>query len=173
MNRHRISRWGAPVTYVGAVVIVGLTLVAILTRSPDTKSNYQASGSSYRRTELASFSGPEQYPGLRHELGDPRTTFVGAGCANCHGLQGEGGSVGPEIWTKSLKDVTSAVREGPNGMPAFTADRLSDQQIAAIGTYLHDQRTSHPDEPARKPARAGAGGAAPSASPTATPAGAR
>lgn len=152
-----LSRWGAPATYVAVVCAVGLTLVAILTRSPDTRSNFQASAAGYHRTALASFTGPEQYPGLRSDLGsDPATIYVGAGCASCHGLRGEGGIVGPSIWTDGLKTVTAAVREGPSeGMPAYGPDRLSDEQIAAIVTYLKDQRALSPDDPGRKPAKSG------------------
>ena len=142
ISRSTFSRWGAPATYVLVVSLVGLTLVAILTRSPDTRSNFQASAAGYHRTPLASFGDPEQYPGLRQELGtDARTIYFGAGCAGCHGLRGEGGVVGPRIWAKSDKTFTEALRAGPEGMPVFMANRISDDQIAAIVDYLHDQRT--------------------------------
>ncbi len=151
-----LARWGAPATYVSVVFLVGLTLVAILTRSPDTRSNFQASAAGYHRTPLGSFDGTTQYPGLRPALGsDPQTIYVGAGCAGCHGLRGEGGSVGPAIWEHSLKTVSSAVREGPpEGMPAFGPERLSDAQIEAIVSYLEQQRALYPNDPGRKPARA-------------------
>ncbi len=154
---NRLSRWGAPATYVAVVCAVGLTLVAILTRSPDTRSNFQASAAGYHRTPLGSFTGPTQYPGIRNDLGtDPQTVYVGAGCALCHGLRGEGGVVGPPIWTVSASTLHDAAREGPpEGMPAFAPDRLSDEQIVAIATYLKDQRSQSPNDPGRKPARAG------------------
>jgi cytochrome c553 len=156
----RLSRWGAPVTYVTVVVCVGLLLVSILVRSPDTKSNYQDSPESYHRTALASLSGPDAYLGLRVRLdADPLSLYVGTGCANCHGLHGEGGTVGPAIWTKDVKGVTKTLRDGGNGMPVFAPERLSDEQVATLVDYLHGLRKQYPDEQERKPARPGAAGA--------------
>ena len=63
----RLSRWGAPVTYVGAVVTVGLILVAVITRSPDTKANYQESADPYSRTALASIGVSAPYLGLHQD----------------------------------------------------------------------------------------------------------
>jgi len=150
-----VARWGAPATYVAVVCIVGLTLVAILTRSPDTRANFQASPERYHRTALGSFDGTDQYTGLRENLGtDPQTIYVGAGCAGCHGLRGEGGAVAPSIWEDGLKTVTDAVREGPpQGMPAFGPDRLTDAQIEAIVAFLKEQRSLFPHDPGRKPAK--------------------
>ena len=49
----RTSRWGAPATYITAVVLIGLTLITIIVRSPDTHSNYQGVPQAYGRTKLA------------------------------------------------------------------------------------------------------------------------
>jgi mono/diheme cytochrome c family protein len=152
----RLSRWGAPVTYVTVVVSVGLLLVSILLRSPDTKSNYQDSPESYHRTALASMSGPDAYQGLSVSLAaDPPALYVGAGCAGCHGLHGAGGTVAPPIWTMELSKVTKTLREGGHGMPVFATQRLSDEQVAQLVDYLHGLRKQYPDEPERKPARPG------------------
>lgn len=156
MSRLDPSRWGAPATYVSVVVAVSVMLVAVLLRSPDTRANYQASPEGYHRTALASFDGVTSYEGLGEALGtDPGAAYFAAGCASCHGLRGEGGAVGPPIWTKSVEELVDSVREGPAGMPAFPADQITDELAAAIVSYLNDQRNQYPDEPERGPARAG------------------
>lgn len=155
---NRVLRWGAPVTYVGVVVLVGLSLVAVLTRSPDTRSNFQETPGGYDRTRLSTIGIAEAYDGLGHTLpADAAGVFVEAGCAQCHGLKGEGGVVGPEIWAKEdPKKVLTAVRDGGGGMPAYPPTRLTDEQVAALVAYMTEQRKLHPE--LAKPAR-----------PTATP----
>ena len=152
--RERISQWGAPATYVAVVFCVGLGLVALLVRSPETKNNYQNEPAGYHRTQLTAGTAPEDFNGLIRSLGnDPQRIYIGAGCAQCHGVFGEGGTVGPEIRTKALKVVTDAVREGGAGMPAFSQDRLGDAQIASIVTYLNKLNGDASRPPATVPAR--------------------
>jgi cytochrome c553 len=161
----RLSRWGAPVTYVAAVVTIGLVLVAVITRSPDTKANYQESASGYDRTPLASIGGVSPYLGLRRDpvsIDDPAHAFVQAGCASCHGLRGQGAAVGPPIWKIDAQRMAETLRDGGAGMPSFAADRLSDVQIASLAAYLNEWRKQHPNDPETKPVRAGsAAGMAP------------
>ncbi len=137
----RFSRWGAPATYITAVLIVGLSLIAILGRSPDTKSNFQDAPEDYDRTELSVIGVEDQFEGLVLELGSaPQEIYIGAGCASCHGLNGEGGVVGPDIWGKNFEDMLEAVREGEHGMPEFAGERLTDEQVEALARYLNDLR---------------------------------
>ncbi len=137
----RLSRWGAPVTYVSAVVAIGLTLIAILGRSPDTRSNFQDSPGGYDRTELAVIGREDQFEGLITDIGSTgKEIYFGAGCASCHGLRGEGGVVGPDIQKKNLEDMLDAVREGEHGMPLFSRDRLSDEHVEALIGYLGELR---------------------------------
>jgi mono/diheme cytochrome c family protein len=155
----RILRWGAPVTYVGVVVLVGLSLVAVLTRSPDTRSNFQDAPGGYDRTRLSTLGAVDQYDGLGQRLpAEPAAVFVGAGCAQCHGLKGQGGTVGPEIWNKEdAQKVLTVVREGGGGMPAYPAARLSDEQVTALVAYLQEQRRLYPE--LAQPSKAQAKGA--------------
>ena len=136
-----ISRWGAPVTYVVAVVVIATSLIAILTRSPDTKSNFQDAPSEYDRTELAVIGIDDQFDGLTASLRtEPAEFYVGAGCASCHGLSGEGGVVGPDIWSKNVADTLDALRSGGNGMPVFVKERLADEHVEALVQYLNELR---------------------------------
>ncbi len=136
-----IARWGAPVTYVGAVVLIGLTLITVLARSPDTKLNTRDSAEDYERTALATIGEQESFAGFGAELGsDPASIYLRAGCASCHGLNGRGGAVGPAIWKTNAEDLLDAIREGDRGMPAFPSHRLTDEQAAALSEYLNAQR---------------------------------
>lgn len=137
----RILRWGAPATYVGIVLLVGLSLVAVLTRSPDTRSNFQDSPGTYDRTDVALVGVPHAFEGLRDKLGpSPQEFYVGAGCANCHGLSGEGGTVGPDIWKVNTQDMLDVIRKGGHGMPSFDSERLTDDEVATLSAYLNDLR---------------------------------
>ena len=148
------ARWGAPLTYVGAVVLIGLTLIVVLVRAPDTKLNTLETAEDYERTALATIGVVETFAGFGAELGaDPATDYLRAGCASCHGLNGEGGTIGPEIWKKNAEDLLDTVREGDRGMPAYPAHRITDEQAAALSEYLNAQRV----ELEQNEASAGAG----------------
>jgi mono/diheme cytochrome c family protein len=64
--------------------------------------------------------------------------FDQAGCAGCHGNQG-GGGVGPPLAgnfaLSNQQYVLTQVLFGGGGMPAF-ADRLNDQEIADVASYV-------------------------------------
>ena len=136
-----ISRWGAPITYVSTVVLVAAMLIGVLGRSPDTRSNFQESSVGYNRTDVALVGEQDSFDGISDVLGaEPAAMYVGAGCANCHGLSGEGGVVGPDIWGKNLEDALEAIRDGDHGMPLYDELRLSDEQIERLVSYLNELR---------------------------------
>ncbi len=139
----RVARWGAPVTYVAAVLLIGFTLIGILARSPDTRANFQDAPEGYDRTELSSIGAEDEFEGLNPLLGDsPQANYVGAGCASCHGLSGEGAVVGPDIWGKNFEDMLEVVRDGEHGMPVYGPDRLTDAQIEALTNYLNELKAT-------------------------------
>ena len=136
-----LSRWGAPITYVSTVVLVAAMLIGVLGRSPDTRSNFQESSVGYDRTDVALVGEQDRFSGITDVLDvEPAAMYVGAGCANCHGLSGEGGVVGPDIWGKNLEDALEAIRDGNHGMPPYDETRLSDEQIELLVTYLNELR---------------------------------
>ncbi|HNS50082.1 MAG TPA: cytochrome c [Anaerolineae bacterium] len=63
--------------------------------------------------------------------------WLQAGCAACHGQQAEGGS-GPRLAGEDWEydKYVRKVREGDDGMPAFSSDRLSDADMRAIYDWL-------------------------------------
>jgi ubiquinol-cytochrome c reductase cytochrome c subunit len=68
-------------------------------------------------------------------------------CAQCHNDAGAGGALGygdivPSLHRSSPLDVAEAVRIGPQPMPVFGPQTLTDQQVGDIATYV--QYLHHP-----------------------------
>jgi mono/diheme cytochrome c family protein len=60
-----------------------------------------------------------------------------SGCKNCHGDNGEGKWAGPLAGTENTVDEWIAqVRNPRRAMPAFSAEQISDEQIADVQAYL-------------------------------------
>jgi alcohol dehydrogenase (cytochrome c) len=63
-------------------------------------------------------------------------------CESCHGHEGAGGHIGPNLQKSSvaehLDEVEHQVRNGGGAMPPF-GDVLSDQQIQAVAHYVVEQ----------------------------------
>ena len=69
--------------------------------------------------------------------------YITDGCFECHGRVGEGGAFnGPApalagiFSRRSSLEVISAVRKGPNDMPAYTEKVLSNQELGDILAYI-------------------------------------
>jgi mono/diheme cytochrome c family protein len=58
--------------------------------------------------------------------------------ANCNGCHPGGDKgVGPAIKGASVSTVTTVVRSGKGSMPAYTADKISDAQLASLAAYVN------------------------------------
>lgn len=128
------------------VVAVPATLIGIIVFGPYTHGNL-ATGyeTGYVRTEQIVVSTPTGYegPGLDNSVAlsdDPVTRgsqlLVGKGCATCHGLDGEGGSVGVPLKGVNASSMRKITSIGPHGMPQFDANSLTDSDLAAIAAYI-------------------------------------
>jgi cbb3-type cytochrome c oxidase subunit III len=74
--------------------------------------------------------------------------FQGMGCVGCHTFHGQGGTVGPDLTNvyekgeefvrQSILQPNAVIAEGyqPNIMPQTFGDRLSDEHLNAIISYL-------------------------------------
>ncbi len=67
-------------------------------------------------------------------------------CAQCHGVAGQGDSVGSDNVAPSLMHATTyvvaeAIRGGPGIMPRFGSDILSDRDVADIARYVNALQT--------------------------------
>ena len=157
-RNHSLSNYVIPaiglagVTTLASVLIVLVVLRAVpgMGRifSPDTHSNlWEETKPDYTRTqpifleETGQAAGPLNWApniGVEEiseiELG--HHLFIGAGCARCHGLTGEGAAVGPPVAGASPQIVQAMARFGTGGMPAFSLDVLPERDLAAIAAYL-------------------------------------
>ena len=124
---------------------VALTLLVIGARSPYTHANLSAGyDPRYDRTSQIVVGAATGFDGVSASTAtgsDPvvrgGSLYVTAGCVTCHGLEGRGSVVGPEIAGKAELDiVTQRVRQGPAGMPKFSLEALTDEQIADITAFL-------------------------------------
>lgn len=133
-----------PVLIGGGVLLMALTLLTIVARSPYTHANLDLSyDPGYTRTDQTMVGAPVPAMGDRLAVpraGDPvelgRQLFVVDGCAACHGLDGRGGIIGPSIVGTKAAKLRTVTSVGPDGMPAYSPDALSDGDLAAIAAYL-------------------------------------
>jgi mono/diheme cytochrome c family protein len=76
--------------------------------------------------------------------------FHEKGCEHCHGVDGRGGDLGPDLSTvgKRLKKerIERQIREGGAAMPAF-GDVLQPDEIKDLVDFLHAKRKA-PKQPA-------------------------
>lgn len=130
-----------------AVLVIALTLVTIVARSPYTHSNLNTGfDSSYMRTEQTFVGAPIPFTGggiAVPPASDPvergKQLYVTQGCAACHGLDGRGGIIGPSIVVRMPAGMLRVVIEmGLPGMPAYAPGVLSDEDLAAITAYLDE-----------------------------------
>jgi len=140
------SRFVIPAIAAAWVIAVPATLIGIILLGPYTHGNlateYQPA---YVRTEqiVVSPATPYSGPGLDRSVvlsGDPVTRgsqlLVAKGCATCHGLDGQGGPVGVRLTGLDASMLRMTTSAGPHGMPQFSSDSLSDDDLAAIVAYI-------------------------------------
>src|SRR5215470_19074357 len=90
-----------------------------------------------------------------------RQVFV-ARCAGCHGTDGNGGELGPNIATRvptrTDQELTAVVRQGlvASGMPAFA--NLSDSDAGALVQFLRTLKPRAGSAPERAKVPLGGGG---------------
>lgn len=125
---------------------LAFTLIGvIIARSPYTHHNLNPEG--YDRTEVATLGETPAFEGISladasYATGDPladgRILFFANNCASCHGLKGQGATVGTDLDTSdlSLSEFLREVRKGPKGMPAFVEETLSDEEAEQLYAFL-------------------------------------
>lgn len=128
-----------------AVLVIALTLLTIVARSPYTHANLDLSfDARYTRTQQMLVGAPIGFGGDRLAVppaSDPvqhgKQLFVAEGCASCHGLDGHGGVVGPSILGTKAQKLRTVTNVGPQGMPAYAPGALSDEDLTAIAAFLN------------------------------------
>lgn len=135
-----------------AVAISGLAIMLIgvvVARSPYTHGNL-ALAAGYTRTKVAYLGETYLFEGMPlakpqdaqtgDAVHDGGLLFFQYGCASCHGSNGSGGAVGKDLTGASANKITTKVRTGPKGMPAFSTSSLSDEDLQKLIAFLQ----SHP-----------------------------
>ncbi len=146
-----MNRFFVPAVLVALVSGLALGLIGgVVARSPETHANVRPYG--YDRTAVGYVGETLPYEGIGlagarpDEAADPivrgRTLFLDFGCAACHGVDAQGGVVGPELDLEEIfkEDFGPIVRSGPAGMPAFTDSILSESDLDSIYTFLKKGR---------------------------------
>ena len=78
-----------------------------------------------------------------------RRVYEAVGCYTCHGRSGQGGSFNypaPPLAqiTYPVEAFTMIVRSGPNDMPAYSENVLSDHDLADIHAFLRSLAGARP-----------------------------
>jgi mono/diheme cytochrome c family protein len=142
-----------PVSFVvlGLVAFLALVVLMIGARSPYTHANLaEGFDPRYYRTAQILVSADTVFAGLSRDVApagaNPVTRgaslYVTQGCASCHALEGRGGPVGPRLVGVDDETVANRVRQGPVGMPRFSAAGLTDAEISDITAYLRSLGTN-------------------------------
>ncbi len=140
------SMW-ISVLLASAAVFTAIGMVIVFVRAPVSNADV-TDPARFDRTPIAYVG--ETYPyegfGLRDEsvaqTGDPvidgDALFFAYGCAACHGLNGQGATVGPALVDEigSFGSFAEDVREGPREMPAYDEATLSDENLEKIYAFL-------------------------------------
>jgi mono/diheme cytochrome c family protein len=142
-----LNRFFVPAVLVALVSGLAVGLIGgIVARSPETHANVRPAG--YDRTvvgyvgEVLPYEGIGLADGRLADNADPiargRILFLADGCAGCHGVDAQGGVVGPKLDLEEIfrEDFGQIVRSGPGGMPAFKDSILGDVDLESIYKYL-------------------------------------
>lgn len=130
-----------------AAVITAVGMVIVFIRAPVSNTHIK-DPHSYDRTPIAYIRGDFSYVGFGLEdestaqTDDPSVDgsvlYFKYGCAACHGLSGQGATVGPPLVDEigSFGIFSEDTREGPKGMPGYHDGTISDENLEKIYDYL-------------------------------------
>lgn len=147
---HRIL----PVFSVAIVAFTALGMFYVVLSRPTMHANLDPTAD-FSRVPPALVGTDYDYVGLSNEShladrsGDTgQKLFIQANCAGCHGLNGEGGVVGPALVEAdepngiSLDSFIGEVRDGPKEMPTYSETRLTDAEITLMHDFLYGPATN-------------------------------
>ena len=93
------------------------------------------------RTTVSTSTISARRPTTTHAQADPFGTpaqrgaalFFAEGCASCHGARGQAPR---PLDLSDSRELEQLVRQGKNGMPAFSPDQITDAQLADLRAYV-------------------------------------
>ena len=127
-----------------AIVVVQMTIRPWATPDygSETHLNTLSDFDGYTRTELTYLDTESEAPlgwvpsDSAREINDGFSSFVGYGCASCHGLDAAGTSAGPSVAGSSERRLSNMLEKGPKGMPAYADAHLLTEDRELIAAYL-------------------------------------
>jgi mono/diheme cytochrome c family protein len=145
-----MNRYFVPAVLTIAISGLAITIIGVVVaRSPYTHGNL-ASPAGYTRTKVAYLGETYLFEGMplakpaEAQTGDAvhdgGLLFFQYGCASCHGASGAGGAVGKDLSDASANKIKTKVRDGPKGMPAFSADALSDADMEKLIAFVQSSQ---------------------------------
>ncbi len=107
----------------------------------DTHLNYSDVKDTYTRSNIARVGSEQLAPDGWRPASDAAdidllAAWAGYGCASCHGIDGDGGLVGPDLQVLTRDDFSEKIRFGQDGMPSYDEMNLSDEHIKVLSDYL-------------------------------------
>lgn len=129
------------------VVAAMIVLIGQITLRPwagtdsgfDTHLNYSTVGDDYTRSVVGRVGDGKEAPVGWTPVDEKHSAlaaWAGYGCASCHGLDGYGGVVGPDLQELVRDDFAKKIRFGQDGMPAYGDEDLTDEHIVLLEEYL-------------------------------------
>ncbi len=140
------SMW-ISVLLASVAVVTAIGMVIVFVRAPVSNADV-TDPARFDRTPIAYLGKEIPYEGFGlndaslAQTGDPvkdgDALFFAYGCAACHGLNGQGATVGPALVDEigSFGSFAEDVREGPREMPAYNEVTLSDTNLEKIYAFL-------------------------------------
>lgn len=103
----------------------------------DTHLNYSTVSEDYSRSVVGRVGDSQEAPvGWTPVEDGTSAAWAGYGCASCHGIDGYGGIVGPDLQELVRDDFAEKIRFGQDGMPAYGDIDLTDEHVALLEAYL-------------------------------------
>ena len=128
------------------VLVLSVTLLTVFARSPYTHANLDSAYSDgYSRTQQVTVGTPVPYapPSAAKKPAKSagpvvvgRQLFTANNCASCHGQSGQGGTFAPPIAGFDAATLKQRTHAGPGGMPAYSGQQLTPDQLDAIAAFL-------------------------------------
>jgi mono/diheme cytochrome c family protein len=147
-QRTRLFAWSVGVLIAVVAIVAGCRAAATPTSAPTTAALATHTPAPTSTTEPSTPALPGEADAATGQQLWPQSP-----CAGCHGATAEG-DIGPKLagTDLSLEEVLQRVRQGAGAMPAFTAERVSDEEVGHIYAWLRSLAPPTPEPPTATPA---------------------
>lgn len=125
MNKHLMK--------VSVSIVVSSIVAAMLLTACGGDTTTRPTPTAIAPTVSPTPTGPKVDPAVLRARGEEifQKTAGGVGCKACHGADGKGGNLGPDVRGKTADDINRAL-----GGDAMSFLRISEDDIQAVAAYL-------------------------------------